>query len=95
MLAALTLLPPLGFSLYDPSIFFSALDNAGTYGILTLFGIIPAAMAWSQRYGEDAADTVAPETLPGGKFSLAAMVAAASGIIGVETWERVVAAGSA
>ena len=27
-----------------------ALDFAGTYGVLTLFGLIPAASVWSQRY---------------------------------------------
>jgi tyrosine-specific transport protein len=25
--------------------------SAGTYGVLTLFGILPAAMAWQSRYG--------------------------------------------
>ena len=36
--------------------FFSAvqaLDFAGTYGVLTLFGLIPAASVWSQRYGNN------------------------------------------
>ena len=28
-----------------------ALDVAGTYGVLSLFGILPAASVWSQRYG--------------------------------------------
>ena len=31
---------------------FRALDFAGTYGVLVLFGIVPAAMAWSERYNE-------------------------------------------
>lgn len=30
-----------------------ALDFAGTYGVLTLFGLIPAASVWSQRYGNN------------------------------------------
>ncbi|EOD18232.1 hypothetical protein EMIHUDRAFT_447986, partial [Emiliania huxleyi CCMP1516] len=80
LLTALALLPPLGFALSDPSIFFSALDNAGTYGILTLFGIIPAAMAWAQRYGDGDAepgDAVAPAALPGGRATLVAMIVAA------------------
>ena len=88
LLSALTVLPPLGVALYDPTIFFEALDNAGTYGILTLFGIIPAAMAWSQRYSPESV-TVVPEALPGGKASLALMMGSAGAIIGVETWERV------
>ncbi|KAK4855404.1 hypothetical protein QYF36_006976 [Acer negundo] len=45
----LTLIPPLILSLIDPEIFFKALDFAGTYGVLMLFGILPAAMCWSDR----------------------------------------------
>jgi len=52
-LYGLILLPPLLVACINPSIFFDALDNAGTYGISVLFGIIPAAMAWQQRYGDD------------------------------------------
>ena len=47
----ITLLPPLVIAEYDPTLFFAALDNAGTFGILVLFGMVPAAMAWQQRYG--------------------------------------------
>ncbi|KAL1189217.1 hypothetical protein V5N11_032630 [Cardamine amara subsp. amara] len=49
LLYLLTLVPPLVLSLLDPEIFFKALDFAGTYGVLVLFGIIPAAMSWSDR----------------------------------------------
>ncbi|KAL4284177.1 hypothetical protein GQ457_16G007100 [Hibiscus cannabinus] len=45
----LTLIPPLGLALLDSEIFFKALDFAGTYGVLVLFGILPAAMSWSDR----------------------------------------------
>ena len=95
-LYACTLLPPLGFALNDPSVFFAALDNAGTYGVLTLFGAFPAAMAWQQRYGPDADadELVAPEALPGGRVSLALIAAAALGVIGVETAERLLAMAS-
>lgn len=90
ILCALTVVPPVGFALWDPSVFFAALDNAGTYGALTLFGIIPPLMAWSLRYNDDD-PRFTPDVLPGGKPLLAAMIAAASGIIGLETWERLVA----
>jgi len=30
-----------------------ALDFAGTYGVLSLFGLVPAAAVWSQRYGNN------------------------------------------
>ena len=86
-LYALALLPPLGVATVDPSLFFSALDNAGTFGILTLFGIIPAAMAWSQRYGADAAPVV-PPVVPGGKATLGAMAGGAGVIICYEVAEK-------
>jgi tyrosine-specific transport protein len=41
--------PPTLLALSFPDIFFKALDYAGTYGVLLLFGIMPAAMAWSER----------------------------------------------
>jgi tyrosine-specific transport protein len=34
-----------------------ATRDAGTYGVLTLFGILPCAMAWSARYGSGAGDS--------------------------------------
>lgn len=46
------LLPPLVIAVTDPDIFFAALDNAGTFGISLLCGVLPAAMAWSQRYSD-------------------------------------------
>ena len=47
---ALTLGPPFLLALTFPDLFFSALNFAGTYGVLTLFGLLPVAMAWSERY---------------------------------------------
>ncbi|KAJ9507695.1 hypothetical protein QJQ45_019121, partial [Haematococcus lacustris] len=46
---ALTVLPPLLMACTSPQLFYAALDLAGTYGVMTLFGMLPAAMAWSQR----------------------------------------------
>lgn len=37
-----SLLPPLFFGTAFPGAFFAALDVAGTYGVLLLFGVIPA-----------------------------------------------------
>ncbi|KAK3127945.1 hypothetical protein QOZ80_7AG0580490 [Eleusine coracana subsp. coracana] len=65
-----TLLPPLVLSLLDPEIFFKALDFAGTYGVLVLFGVLPAAMSWSERYSDELEAPV-PSIVPGGKFTLA------------------------
>ncbi|KAK4275785.1 hypothetical protein QN277_018810 [Acacia crassicarpa] len=70
----LALVPPLLLSLSDPEIFFKALDFAGTYGVLVLFGIIPAAMSWSDRYStlksSSSPPMKLPDLVPGGKITL-------------------------
>ena len=67
---------------------FRALDNAGTFGILTLFGIIPAAMAWSMRYTGDESVPLVPPVVPGGKLTLGAMTGGAVLVIGLEVAEK-------
>lgn len=42
----LALVPPFILQLYFSQLFFQALDVAGTYGVLVLFGVLPAAMTW-------------------------------------------------
>ncbi|XP_057802143.1 uncharacterized protein LOC131017399 isoform X3 [Salvia miltiorrhiza] len=74
----LTLVPPLILSLLDPEIFFKALDFAGTYGVLVLFGVLPAAMSWSDRYSVGSSET--PPLVPGGKLTLS-LVMAGSGLV--------------
>uniref|UniRef100_A0A0A8YA82 Tyrosine-specific transport protein, putative n=1 Tax=Arundo donax TaxID=35708 RepID=A0A0A8YA82_ARUDO len=71
-----TLLPPLVLSLLDPEIFFKALDFAGTYGVLVLFGVFPAAMSWSERYSEELEAPV-PPIVPGGKITLSIVMGGA------------------
>ena len=46
----LTVLPPTAVALTFPDMFLTALDAAGTYGVMTLFGVLPPAMAWSERW---------------------------------------------
>eukprot|EP00967_Tisochrysis_lutea_P027960 scaffold32502_cov26-Tisochrysis_lutea.AAC.3 len=87
-LYALVLLPPLAVACSDPTLFFLLLDTAGTYGILVLFGIMPAAMAWAQRYGQGADPAIEP-ALPGGRLTLVGMAAAAALVVAGETYERV------
>ena len=58
---ALALVPPTVFALSYPDIFLSALDSAGTFGVLTLFGCLPPLMAWSDRYGLPWDSTAAEE----------------------------------
>jgi hypothetical protein len=45
-----TLLPPLLLALSFPDVFFNALELAGVFGVLVLFGVLPGAMAWASRY---------------------------------------------
>ncbi|XP_061344695.1 uncharacterized protein LOC133290604 isoform X1 [Gastrolobium bilobum] len=66
----LTLCPPLILSLLDPEIFFKALDFAGTYGVLVLFGVVPAAMSWSDRYSNSSPSAKLPDLVPGGRITL-------------------------
>ncbi|KAJ7294947.1 hypothetical protein O6H91_Y222500 [Diphasiastrum complanatum] len=80
----LTLLPPLGLALISPGIFFQALDFAGTYGVLVLFGILPAAMAWAERYTDACPPSTLPAIVPGGRLTLALIVGAASLVISTE-----------
>ncbi|XP_057955755.1 uncharacterized protein LOC131149373 isoform X2 [Malania oleifera] len=77
----LTLIPPLVLSLLDPEIFFKALDFAGTYGVLVLFGILPAAMSWSDRYSGSSQSLNLPELVPGGRFTLALVMGGAGYVI--------------
>ncbi|CEM06813.1 unnamed protein product [Vitrella brassicaformis CCMP3155] len=74
------LIPPAIVAAIDPQIFFGALDNAGTFGISVLFGIIPAAMAWNERYNT-ATLAATPPLVPGGKITLAIMIGIASALI--------------
>ena len=42
--------------------------QAGTYGVLVLFGIMPAAMVWSERYGQSTLTQI--RVVPGGRAML-------------------------
>ncbi|XP_021734291.1 uncharacterized protein LOC110701020 [Chenopodium quinoa] len=80
----ITLLPPLVLALLDPEIFFKALDFAGTYGVLVLFGILPAAMSWSDRYLTSPELPKVPQQVPGGKVTLSLVMGGAAWVISSE-----------
>lgn len=84
----LTLIPPLVLSLLDPEIFFKALDFAGTYGVLVLFGILPAAMCWSDRYSNSSPSVKLPQLVPGGRITLSLVIGGAGYIILSEILEK-------
>ncbi|KAH9741852.1 hypothetical protein KPL70_002772 [Citrus sinensis] len=84
----LTLIPPLVLSLLDPEIFFKALDFAGTYGVLVLFGILPAVMSWSDRYSSSSPSMTIPRIVPRGKLTLSLVIGVAGYIILSEILEK-------
>uniref|UniRef100_A0A5B7AQY3 Tyrosine-specific transport protein n=1 Tax=Davidia involucrata TaxID=16924 RepID=A0A5B7AQY3_DAVIN len=77
----LTLIPPLVLSLLDPEIFFKALDFAGTYGVLVLFGVFPAAMSWSDRYSGSTQSPKLPLLVPGGRLTLSLVIGGSGWVI--------------
>lgn len=79
----LVLVPPACFSLLNPGIFLKAIDYAGAFGISLLFGIIPAMMAWKQRYHHPPRLSGIPnqQLVPGGKATLVAVMGIAAAIV--------------
>lgn len=76
----LVVIPPLLLAIQFPNLFYSALEFAGTYGVLLLFGIIPVAMVYSERYVDNT--TLTRDTLvPGGIPMLFLLGSAATAII--------------
>lgn len=73
VLCGLVIAPPFVLSLIYPRIFLTALNYAGAFGAMILFGILPALMVWSGRYYKKL-DNTSP-MLPGGKVMLAAIMA--------------------
>jgi tyrosine-specific transport protein len=50
LLCVLALAPPYLFALIYPGAFLSALNYAGGFGAVIIFGILPALMVWAGRY---------------------------------------------
>ncbi len=70
---AAALIPPTLFATSNPDVFLDALDVAGTFGVLTLFGCMPPLMAWSQRgYGGARGGGEGPATAAAGAAAGAA-----------------------
>lgn len=64
--------------------------RTGTYGVLTLFGILPPAMAWRLRYGAQTTQEFETgremEIIPGGQLMLLAVAGAASAVVVYEVF---------
>lgn len=77
-LCSLVLIPPFFCALIYPTIFLIALNYAGGFGAVILFGILPAVMAWKGRYQQHMKHV---QIVPGGKFSLIVIIAFALWVI--------------
>ncbi|MBX9922772.1 MAG: tyrosine transporter [Rhabdochlamydiaceae bacterium] len=64
LLCSLVLIPPLILAFLCPRIFFQALNFAGGFCAVLLFGILPVLILWIGRYRKA---IVAPYVVPGGK----------------------------
>ena len=91
---ALALVPPVIFALACPGVFLAALDSAGAFGVLVVFGMIPPAMVYRHRQMRDECALendpvgclpVLDPVLPGGALTLALMFAFAASEVGSET----------
>ena len=87
LLCLLTLAPPFIFAAVYPKLFFTALNYAGGFGAVLLFGILPAAMVWAGRYHQKKENAV--RIVPGGKAVLIAVMAFALAIMGLQAAELV------
>lgn len=77
LLAAIVLGPPAALAAFDPTVFLGALDAAGTFGITTLFGIVPAACAYALRREDPGRERY----VPGGDATLAVMAALSLAVV--------------
>lgn len=78
ILALLVLVPPFVCALLYPTIFLIALNTAGGFGAVILFGILPALMVWRGRYSQELGR---PQLVPGGKPLLVLIIAFAAWIV--------------
>lgn len=86
ILCLLVIAPSLLLSLIYPHIFLMALNYAGAFGAVTLFGILPALMAWSGRYCKG---FTGRELVPGGRITLIAIISFALAVIALQIFEGI------
>ncbi len=84
-LCSLTLIPPFVLAYSYPGLFFMALNYAGAFGAVILFGILPALMVWKGRYiQKQKGFPERVQVLPGGKAMLILIIVSAIGIVGLQ-----------
>lgn len=80
-LCLLVIVPPFLLALAYPRIFLLALNSAGTFGAVVLFGILPALMVWKGRYSQKLGKQ---PLVAGGKAVLIAVIAIAVWMISTQ-----------
>ena len=70
-LSLLTIIPSLVLALIYPNMFLIALNYAGAFGAVILFGILPALMVWAGRYRKGFGTKA---LVPGGKATLIVII---------------------
>jgi tyrosine-specific transport protein len=63
--------PPFIAAVLDPTIFIRALEMAGAYSAVILFGVLPATMVWVGRYRQHG---IRHQLIPGGRPVLALVI---------------------
>lgn len=81
LLCFLVLIPPLICAWLYPTIFLVALNSAGGFGAVILFGILPALMVWKGRYSQKLG---LPQIVPGGRFVLIAVIVISAWVIALQ-----------
>ena len=81
LLIALVLVPPFIFGLVYQDIFLKALQYAGGFGAVVLFGVMPALMVWNSRYR---CKVASKPLVPGGRPVLLLIIVFAFTVVGLE-----------
>jgi len=81
LLILISLAPPFICAMIFPEIFLIALNYAGAYGAVILFGVMPAMMVWRGRYR---LNPHGERCVPGGKGVLAVIIILALSVVAME-----------
>jgi tyrosine-specific transport protein len=82
VLILLTLVPPFGFAFAYPGVFITALNVAGGFAAVILFGVLPALMVWVLRYKRKIQTAL---LFPWGRSALVVVLMIATAIFILET----------
>lgn len=86
VLTVLAVGPPFVAAVLDPSIFIVALEMAGAYSAVILFGILPALMVWVGRYRRN---QIVHRLVPGGRGVLTLVIAFAACVVALQLLHQI------